>query len=113
MSTGRHKRSEELYSIRNVSGPFPQLIAGPIVRYRDVAEQLETRTNSAEQFASGVRRFVIGLAKKTLIANNIGRLWDIYAETPVSQLTLVGAWIGIVAFSLQIYFDFSFTQTWP
>ncbi len=86
---------------------FPQLIAGPIVRYRDVAEQLETRTNSAEQFASGVRRFVIGLAKKTLIANNIGRLWDIYAETPVSQLTLVGAWIGIVAFSLQIYFDFS------
>jgi len=86
---------------------FPQLIAGPIVRYKDVAEQLETRTHSVERFASGVRRFVIGLAKKTLIANNIGRLWDVYAGTPVSQLTFVGSWLGIIAFSLQIYFDFS------
>ncbi|MEG0778572.1 MAG: MBOAT family protein [Oscillospiraceae bacterium] len=86
---------------------FPQLIAGPIVRYKDVASQLDFRSNSPDQFASGVRRFVIGLAKKVLIANNIGMLWDTYSTMAPSELTFVGAWIGILAFSLQIYFDFS------
>lgn len=86
---------------------FPQLIAGPIIRYKDVASQLDFRAKSAEQFASGVRRFTIGLAKKVLIANNIGKLWDTYSAMPASDLTCVGSWIGIIAFSLQIYFDFS------
>ncbi|MEG0876726.1 MAG: MBOAT family protein [Oscillospiraceae bacterium] len=86
---------------------FPQLIAGPIVRYKDVASQLGFRANSSEQFASGVRRFVIGLAKKVLIANNIGLLWDTYSVMGAGELSFVGAWIGILAFSLQIYFDFS------
>lgn len=58
---------------------FPQLIAGPIVRYKDVADQLGFRANSAAQFSSGVRRFAVGLGKKVLIANNIGALWDFYA----------------------------------
>jgi alginate O-acetyltransferase complex protein AlgI len=86
---------------------FPQLIAGPIVRYKDVADQLGFRAGSAEQFASGVRRFVIGLGKKSLIANNIGSLWDLYAAAGASELTMMGSWLGIAAFTLQIYFDFS------
>jgi alginate O-acetyltransferase complex protein AlgI len=86
---------------------FPQLIAGPIVRYKDVADQLDFRAGSAEQFASGVQRFVIGLGKKVLIANNIGMLWDIYAAQDAASLTFLGAWLGILAFSFQIYFDFS------
>ena len=86
---------------------FPQLIAGPIVRYKDVADQLGFRANSAEQFASGVRRFAVGLGKKVLIANNIGALWDFYAAKAPGELTCLGAWLGIIAFALQIYFDFS------
>ena len=86
---------------------FPQLIAGPIIRYKDVASQLNFRASSAEQFASGVRRFTIGLAKKVLIANNIGKLWDTYSVMAATNLSFVGSWLGILAFSLQIYFDFS------
>jgi alginate O-acetyltransferase complex protein AlgI len=87
-------------------GLFPQLIAGPIVRYRDVASQLSFRATSAESFAYGIERFVIGLGKKVLIANNIGALWDACAAQG-SSLSFFGSWLGAVAFSLQIYFDFS------
>lgn len=86
---------------------FPQLIAGPIVRYKDVASQLNFRATSSEQFASGVRRFVVGLGKKVLIANNLGMLWDNYATMNPAELTVAGSWLGIIAFTLQIYFDFS------
>ncbi len=86
---------------------FPQLIAGPIVRYKDIAEQLDFRAGGVDQFSSGVRRFTVGLGKKVLIANNIGALWDIYAAKSASELTVLGSWLGILAFSLQIYFDFS------
>ena len=86
---------------------FPQLIAGPIVRYKDIASQLDFRATGAEQFASGVRRFAVGLGKKVLIANNIGALWGVYAAKAPGELTVLGAWLGILAFSLQIYFDFS------
>lgn len=86
---------------------FPQLIAGPIVRYKDIAAQLESRIYSSERFASGSRRFAVGLAKKVLLANNIGILWDIYASKASADLTVVGAWLGILAFTMQIYFDFS------
>lgn len=84
---------------------FPQLIAGPIVRYKDVASQLGARPLSSEQFSSGVQRFAVGLGKKVLIANNIGALWDVYAASP--ELSCAGAWLGAIAFSLQLYFDFS------
>ncbi len=86
---------------------FPQLIAGPIVRYKDIAEQLDERHESVDQFAQGVQRFIVGLAKKVLIANNVGMLWDAYANAAPGELTFVGAWLAAIAFSLQIYFDFS------
>ena len=86
---------------------FPQLIAGPIVRYKDIARQLDERRESLDQFAQGVQRFVVGLGKKVLIANNVGQLWDMYANAAPGELTFVGAWLAAIAFSLQIYFDFS------
>ena len=86
---------------------FPQLIAGPILKYKDLDDQLAHRTHSPEQFASGVQVFVIGLGKKVLLANNLGQLWDIYKAMPVADLTTAGAWLGILAFSFQLYFDFS------
>lgn len=86
---------------------FPQLIAGPIVRYKTVAEQIIKRTHSSEKFASGIKRFVIGLAKKMIIANNCGIIADqIFTQSP-SEISVGVAWIGIIAYSLQIYFDFS------
>lgn len=84
---------------------FPQLIAGPIVRYRDIAEQLENRTCNFDKFADGVNRFSVGLGKKILLANNIGALWKAVSE--MSEVTAVSAWLGIFAFAFQIYFDFS------
>ena len=86
---------------------FPQLIAGPILKYKDLDDQLEHRSHSPEQFAAGVQIFVVGLAKKALIANNLGKLWDVYLATPQGSLTTLGAWLGILAFSFQLYFDFS------
>lgn len=84
---------------------FPQLIAGPIVRYSDVAGQLVGREESVSKFASGIRRFSVGLAKKVLIANQMGLLWDTLRTTP--DMGVAGAWVGIIAFSLQLYFDFA------
>ena len=86
---------------------FPQLIAGPIVRYQTVARQLTNRVETQGKFAEGVRRFIIGLGKKVLFANNIGMVWDSIVATDVNQLTVLTSWIGILAFGLQIYFDFS------
>lgn len=86
---------------------FPQLIAGPIIRYKDVAEQLSARRVTLEDFAYGVRRFVVGLAKKVLIANTLGGPVDrVFAADP-GQLSQPVAWFAVLAYSLQIYFDFS------
>lgn len=86
---------------------FPQLIAGPIVRYQTVAKQLTNRVETQVKFADGVRRFITGLGKKVLLANNIGIVWDSIATTEVNQLTVLTSWLGVLAFGLQIYFDFS------
>ncbi len=86
---------------------FPQLIAGPIVRYKDIAEQLDSRKESLDKFASGVCRFCIGLSKKVLLANNIGALWDVYKAMDPASLSAADAWLGALAFTFQIYFDFS------
>ena len=86
---------------------FPQLIAGPILQYKDLDAQLEHREHNTERFARGVQRFVVGLSKKVLLANNLGKLWDVYLATPGGELTTLGAWLGIIAFSLHLYFDFS------
>ena len=84
---------------------FPQLIAGPIVQYKSVAAQLEGRREDLEKFASGIRRFTVGLAKKALLANAIGELWD--ASIAAQNLTVAGAWLGLTAYAFQLYFDFS------
>lgn len=86
---------------------FPQLIAGPIIKYKDIDDQIDGRNHSIDKFSSGVQTFVIGLAKKLLLANNIGQLWEVYKSAELSELSIVGAWLGIIAFSFQIYFDFS------
>lgn len=86
---------------------YPQLIAGPIIRYKDVADQLNFRTHSLEKFSSGALRFTVGLCKKVLLANSIGRLWDSVIATPTSELSVLGGLLGIAAFTFQIYFDFS------
>ena len=85
---------------------FPQLIAGPIVRYKDVAYQLDHRRETLDDFTKGVCIFCVGLAKKVLIANQMGALWDAIRETGESNGWL-GSWVGIIAYSFQIYFDFS------
>src|SRR5438876_5615602 len=86
---------------------FPQLIAGPIIRYRDIADQLAGRLVTVDDFAYGVRRFIIGLAKKVLVANVVAGPADQIFALPAGQLDWTRAWLGIVCYTLQIYFDFS------
>lgn len=86
---------------------FPQLVAGPIIQYNSIAEQLRKRSMNMEKFAQGVRRFTIGLAKKVLLANNIGLLWDTISNSDIGTMPVLTAWLGIIAFAFQIYFDFS------
>lgn len=84
---------------------FPQLIAGPIVRYTTVEEELSQRTHSIEDFAYGVNRFIVGLSKKVLIANTLGEIGNIFSS--LNESTILFYWIAIISFMLQIYYDFS------
>ena len=86
---------------------FPQLIAGPIVKYEDIHKQLANRKESINKFGEGVQRFIIGLGKKVILANNIGVISTQVKEVNLNDLSIVLSWIGIIAFTLQIYFDFS------
>lgn len=86
---------------------FPQLIAGPIVRYRDVAAELDHRTHTTSAVASGARTFICGLAKKVLLANTAGAMWESFRIVPDAERSVLGAWLGVLFFTLQIYFDFS------
>lgn len=86
---------------------FPQLIAGPIVRYGTVAAEIHNRKVTAQDFSDGVYRFLIGLGKKVILANQLSEISDQFLVDGLSNLTTLGAWVGIVAFMLQIYFDFS------
>ena len=86
---------------------FPQLIAGPIVKYHDVAEELSYREQTMEGMAKGMRRFIVGLSKKVLVANYLASVADALFAAPASELNALGAWIGVSAYMLQIYFDFS------
>ncbi len=86
---------------------FPQLIAGPIVRYHDVARDIGRRVVTSSDFSLGARRFVVGLGKKVLIANHVARVADAAFAVPAGELTPALAWTGAVAYALQIYFDFS------
>ena len=86
---------------------FPQLIAGPIVRYQDVDEMLRHRDENFAMFASGVRTFLAGMGKKIFFANMAGALWESYRVIPGDERTVIGCWIGIICYTFQIYFDFS------
>ena len=104
---GEAKMQKNIISFGSYVALFPQLVAGPIVRYQDVAEQLDHRRENPDQFAQGIKRFVTGLAKKILLANSIGMVWTQYSALAPERMSVLGAWIGILAFSFQIYFDFS------
>lgn len=84
---------------------FPQLIAGPIVQYKTVAKELSGRKTTLDDFSAGAFRFTVGLAKKILLANRIGSVWDTISN--LNQMSVATAWLGAVAYSFQIYFDFS------
>lgn len=85
---------------------FPQLIAGPIVKYHDIAEQIEQRTITTEGVALGIRRFIVGLSKKLLIANVMGEIADRVFALPAADVNMPVAWIGALAYCFQIFFDF-------
>lgn len=86
---------------------FPQLIAGPIVRYHDIKDSLVNRSHTPEKFASGVERFIVGLAKKAILANMIGSLANSIMTGDLERMGATVAWLGAIAYTLQIYFDFS------
>jgi len=86
---------------------FPQLVAGPIVKYHDVADQIDNRTITYERVVYGVRRFIIGLAKKMLLANTMGAVADSIFSQPVSDFGPGIAWLGAIAYSFQLFYDFS------
>ncbi|NWH05660.1 MBOAT family O-acyltransferase [Desulfobacter latus] len=87
---------------------FPQLVAGPIVRYRDIYEQIKYPTVTMELVEAGIGRFILGLAKKVIIANTISIAADgVFDQIPSGELCFLSAWVGVIAYTLQIYFDFS------
>lgn len=86
---------------------FPQLIAGPIVTYRTIDRQLRSRKETSEQFALGVHRFMTGLGKKVLLANNAGALWNTIQSMTYGELPVLTAWMGLASYTFQLYFDFS------
>ncbi|MBP5304105.1 MAG: MBOAT family protein [Clostridia bacterium] len=86
---------------------FPQLIAGPIVKYRDINEQISTRSVTMDAVAKGLRRFICGLCKKVLIANTIATVADVMFSTNIGTLSMSAAWLGALAYLFQIYYDFS------
>ena len=86
---------------------FPQLIAGPIVRYADIEEQLRRRKISAVKFGQGAMLFITGLAKKTVIANTAGAVFEEIADIPTGSLSALTAWLGVFSYAFQIYYDFS------
>lgn len=86
---------------------YHQLVAGPIVRYNEISERIEERHESWAEFSLGINRFLIGLTKKTLVANTAGKLAIPYLEGNIASLSVLGAWFGIILYALQIYYDFS------
>ncbi len=98
---------KSFYNYLTYTTLFPQIIAGPIVRYETVDEELVDKKISLDNFSLGMKRFIIGLGKKVLIANNVGALWNVIETGGYGEMTVLLSWIGIISFALQIYFDFS------
>ncbi|MBO7581198.1 MAG: hypothetical protein J6T38_06750 [Bacteroidaceae bacterium] len=104
---GEVKAQKDIYKLALYICLFPPLIAGPIVKYHDVEEQIEDREVNFEQVIIGVKRFIIGLSKKVLIANTMGAIADkIFTQAPDAFGHGI-AWLGAIAYTFQIYFDFS------
>ena len=104
---GEAKVQKNLISFGAYVTMFPQLIAGPIVQYKTIDRQLRTRKETAGQFAYGIHRFMIGVGKKVLLANNAGVLWDTISSMEHTQIPVVMSWMGLAAYTFQLYFDFS------
>ena len=101
------KAQKDIYKLALYISLFPQLVAGPIVKYHDVADQIENRTVDFDKVYYGVRRFIVGLAKKMLLANTMGAVADKIFTQPTEQLDVAISWLGAVCYTLQIYYDFS------
>lgn len=104
---GDAKVQKNIISFGTYVAMFPQLIAGPIVQYKQVAKELDSREETISEFSEGIRLFLAGLGKKVLYANNIGLLWETISSRPAQELPALMAWLGIIAYAFQIYFDFS------
>lgn len=98
---------KDIYKLSLYISLFPQLVAGPIVKYHDVNKEIDVRTVNFEKVSYGIKRFIFGLAKKVLIANTLGAVADKIFSQPVEQFGALTSWIGAVAYSLQLYYDFS------
>jgi len=104
---GRVAPTRNLLNFATYVSLFPQLVAGPIIRYRHIHEQLKDRVHSLDLFVSGIKRFIIGLAKKVLVADVIGAMVDRVYALPEGEVTFALVWVGTAGFMLQLYFDFS------
>ena len=104
---GKVRAQSDVFRLALYITLFPQLVAGPIVKYCDVAEQLSRRSITPDKVLYGVRRFIIGLAKKVLIANTLGIVADAIFAQPVADFDVLTAWVGALAYSLQLFYDFS------
>ena len=104
---GTVKCEKSFYNYLTYTTLFPQIIAGPIVRYETVDEELVDKKISLDNFSIGMKRFLIGLGKKVLIANNVGAMWNVIETGAFGEMTVLLSWVGIISFALQIYFDFS------
>lgn len=105
--TNKIKPTKNIIDFATYVTLFPQLIAGPIIKYKDVSSQLKHRKESISLFNDGITRFIIGLGKKVLIANHVAFLADGIFNLPTNNLSMPLAWIGALAYTIQIYFDFS------
>ena len=104
---GKNTKKADFFEVLLYISLFPQLIAGPIVQYNSVADQIRERKVSVDRFADGIRRFIIGLSKKMLIANTMGLAADKIFAMETSDIGMPLAWVGAISYTLQIYFDFS------
>ena len=104
---GRVKAQHNIIDFAMYVCMFPQLIAGPIVRYEQVEGQIKDRKLISENVAAGLQRFIIGLGKKVILANQIGSLWDKIYAADITKMSVASAWLGAFAYTFQIYFDFS------
>lgn len=101
------KVQENIFDLALYISLFPQLVAGPIVRYQTVDYQINKRSHTINKFADGIERFIVGLGKKVIFSNQLGLIADNVFASQVTNLSTLEAWLGIICYTLQIYFDFS------